>query len=141
MTVSQIECPHCGGFTTFDNEHDICYCMYCGKQIALGERKTIVYKDIAKIRELELEEKRREENKKQKQLEEKARKKDLKRRVGCAKMLLWPLLLGVIGIVFYFVNKHFEFVDGMLDFLILLGSIGLIVITFLLFNEIFEDDD
>ena len=62
MTLKQIECPACGGMVTIDDSQDTCFCSYCGRQISVGERKTVVIRDEARLRELELHEAQRLRN-------------------------------------------------------------------------------
>ena len=60
MNLKNLECPGCGA--SIENTGEGTYfCPYCGRKILLHDenRKVIVYRDEAKMRELELQEKAR----------------------------------------------------------------------------------
>ena len=60
MELKNLECPSCGASLENASEGTY-YCPYCGRKILLHNknRKEIVYRDEAKMRELELREQAR----------------------------------------------------------------------------------
>ena len=61
MQLKKLECPGCGADIRLDPEANYCICEYCGTQIAVHNenRREFVYRDIARIKELEMREEQR----------------------------------------------------------------------------------
>ena len=61
MQLRKMECPGCGAEIRLSSGNDYCICEYCGTQIAVHNenRREYVYRDVAKLRELELREEQR----------------------------------------------------------------------------------
>ena len=61
MQLKKMECPGCGAEIRLSSGNDYCICEYCGTQIAVHNenRREYVYRDVAKLRELELREEQR----------------------------------------------------------------------------------
>lgn len=69
MGMQSIKCPNCGASIEIDETRETCFCTYCGSQIQRDPSNTVTHRtvDVAKIREIEanerIEKERREERK------------------------------------------------------------------------------
>ena len=61
MQIKKMECPGCGADLRIDSDASYCICEYCGTQIAVHNenRREFVYRDVARLKELELREEQR----------------------------------------------------------------------------------
>ena len=61
MKIKKMECPGCGADIRPDPDASYCICEYCGTQIAVHNenRREFIYRDVARIKELELREEQR----------------------------------------------------------------------------------
>ena len=61
MKIIKLECPGCGAIFNSNSDNDQCICEYCGTKILLHneDKKEFVFRDVAKLRELELREEQR----------------------------------------------------------------------------------
>ncbi len=77
MKLIQLDCPQCGAKLEVDSDRQFVFCQYCGNKILIDDEITRsevvhIYRDEAKIRELELQEQAR--------LREEEKIKELKRQ-------------------------------------------------------------
>ena len=61
MQIKKMECPGCGADLRVNPESNYCICEYCGTQVAVNNenRREFVYRDVAKLKEMELREAQR----------------------------------------------------------------------------------
>lgn len=70
MILKKMECPSCGADIIVKPNVEFAICDYCGSQVVVETNaKTIVYRDEAKLRELELQEQERRRREEQRQAE------------------------------------------------------------------------
>ena len=108
MKIVPITCPNCHANLKVEEGRKYCFCEYCGTKVLLDdEAVTFVYRDEAKLKELELlerERKKQEEDEKRRIREqeeqqakyEKWKKKALKIMIGEGAAIILPLLLSIL---------------------------------------------
>ena len=100
VTLVSARCPQCGAELKLDESQEQALCPYCGTKVLLRNENEHIYRHIdeARMKELELEEKRREDAEKTKML---------KIRIS--------LVLGVIGVIMLLVGYLGGHASGRLD--------------------------
>ncbi len=101
MKAYTINCPSCGANVNLEKDVPRCFCPYCGTQIIVDDgvqRSEVVYRDEAKILELQLQEQARlraikEEQRRQKEFKQKQQRKIIRflvivavYAIACAKL-------------------------------------------------------
>lgn len=96
MKLISVKCPDCGARLDFEEGRSVYYCKYCGGKILLDEADTVekhVYVDEARIRESEVKEKIR-----LKELELEMDKRNEEKKMKSLKIKA-ALLVGIAGIL------------------------------------------
>ncbi len=108
MKIVPITCPNCHANLKVEEGRKYCFCEYCGTKVLLDdEAVTFVYRDEAKLKELELlerERKKQEEDEKRRIIEqeeqqakyEKWKKKALKIMIGEGAAIIMPLFFSLL---------------------------------------------
>lgn len=117
----KLECPNCKAELEFTEKRKVMYCQYCGTKLLLDDDNEYTYRHIdeaeikkaeteqlIRLKQLELAEKRYEENKKVTKL-----------------MILISLVVGAIGMISLIMAFTFDCVVCFLIFLIMSGIIAL----------------
>ena len=99
--IIQLKCANCGADLKIEEKREVIYCQYCGTKMLLDDENEHTYRYIdeaeikraeteqmVKLKELELKEKRQEENKKKAKMNG---YKCLLLVVGCVLLLTLPL--------------------------------------------------
>lgn len=96
MKLISVKCPDCGARLDFEEGRSVYYCKYCGGKILLDEADTVekhVYVDEARIRESEVKEKIRL---KELELEMDKRNEEKKNKALKIKATIISLIIGCI---------------------------------------------
>lgn len=114
MKAYTINCPSCGANVNLEKDVPRCFCPYCGTQIIVDDgvqRSEVVYRDEAKILELQLQEQARlraiEEETKRKAEEENSKKRQNHRfLIAVFTYFFISLLSGIIIRIYYMITKN-----------------------------------
>ena len=126
--LTSLKCPSCGALIHIEPNKESCFCTYCGSQIQISDpnKKTVTYIDAARIKEAEVKENIR---KRELELEDKSRQNN-----RIKEYLKYAIIAIAIIFLFLFLTNDDVQIALVLISVILIPVAGIVAIFYLLFK-------
>ncbi len=118
-----LKCPSCGSVIHIESNKESCFCTNCGSQIKISDpnKKTVTYIDAARVKEAEVK-----ENIRKKELE----LEDKRRQNTRIKEYLKYLIIAIAVICLFFLFNNHDFMVGLFLISVILVPVAGIVAIF-----------
>ena len=138
IQMLSLVCPKCNSNLEVDAERKECFCQYCGAKLLIDKGEIInVYRDEAKIMEVDLHERMWKEELAEKERERQEKEKKRKRRIW--GYIIWFLISVLILVIPLFLGEFGVKVGGTdVLFLCLVSTSSVILELILLLSNLFN---
>ena len=118
-----LKCPSCGSVIHIESNKESCFCTNCGSHIKISDpnKKTVTYIDAARVKEAEVK-----ENIRKKELE----LEDKRRQNTRIKEYLKYLIIAIAVICLFFLFNNHDFMVGLFLISVILVPVAGIVAIF-----------
>lgn len=129
MKSMTIKCPECGATVHVEEGKNYGYCEYCGSKVLVSNENEVTYRhiDVAKMRELDLMEKEREDIRRK---EQQIREDEKRKQITMIIEICVALSACILGVYLFFTGFY------LVSPPMLFTGIGLSIFSAVLFNHI-----